>query len=404
MWKKAAEASPRYCFPSRLEEIAILESAVASNPDDPRAPYYLGNLLYDRRRHEEAIALWETSAQLDPGFATVWRNLGFAYFNIQGERRKAREAFDRAMEADPLDARILYERDQLWKRIGESPETRLEELERHPHLLNLRDDLAAERATLYNGVGRLEEALHLLQTRDFQPWEGGEGLVLDQWARTNLLLGQRSLDDGDAGKALYFFQAATTAPANLGEARHLLANESETYYWIGVAHARLNHEEEARRWWQKASRRQGDFQGMRVQTISDKTYWNALALQALGRRSESMELLRAIDRYSRELEEQEPKIDYFATSLPAMLLFEEDLALRNRTAALFLRAQSCLGLGLSEEANELLKEVLRLDSNHSAAADLLQTGLMQTNLSQRVAATGGSFHGSDACTSPALPR
>ncbi len=397
-WQTAAETSPRYCFPSRLEEIAILETAIAKNPDDARAPYYLGNLLYDRRRHDEAIALWERSAQLDPGFPTVWRNLGFAYFNVQGERQKAREAFDRAMEADPQDARILYERDQLWKRIGESPESRLEELERHPDLLSLRDDLTAELVTLYNLAGRLEEALHLLQTRHFQPWEGGEGLVLDQWARTNLLLGHRSLESGDPGKAFSFFQAATTAPANLGEARHLLANESEAYYWSGVAQSSMNSQEEATRWWLKASRRQGDFQGMRVQTVSDKTYWNALALRDLGRRSESIQLLRAIDEYSRELERQEPKIDYFATSLPAMLLFEEDFAQRNKIAALFLRAQAFLGLGLSEEAIELLKTVLALDSNHSAAADLLQSVKISAG------SAGSPLDGSDACTSPALRR
>ena len=128
--------------------------------------------------------------------------------------------------------------------------------------------------------------------------------------------------------------------------------------------------------------------------FSDKTYWNALALNALGKRSESIELLRAIDRYSRQLEQEEPKIDYFATSLPAMLLFEEDLARRNHIVALFLRAQSYLGLGLSEEAIELLKRILSLDSNHSAAADLLQS----------VTKAGCSLQGSDACTSPALPQ
>jgi tetratricopeptide (TPR) repeat protein len=55
-----------YCFPSRLEEIAILESAMRANPSDARAPYYLGNLLYDRRRHVEAIRHWEKAAKLDP--------------------------------------------------------------------------------------------------------------------------------------------------------------------------------------------------------------------------------------------------------------------------------------------------------------------------------------------------
>ena len=54
-FRHAAALPPDYCFPSRLEEIGILESAMRANPEDARAPYYLGNLLYDRRRHEEAI-------------------------------------------------------------------------------------------------------------------------------------------------------------------------------------------------------------------------------------------------------------------------------------------------------------------------------------------------------------
>ena len=34
---------------ARLEEIAVLEWAIAQDGHDPRAPYYLGCLLYDRR-------------------------------------------------------------------------------------------------------------------------------------------------------------------------------------------------------------------------------------------------------------------------------------------------------------------------------------------------------------------
>jgi lipopolysaccharide biosynthesis regulator YciM len=62
-FQAAAALPPDYCFPSRLEEIAILESAMRANPKDAKAPYYLGNLFYDRRRHEEAIKLWEKSAR-----------------------------------------------------------------------------------------------------------------------------------------------------------------------------------------------------------------------------------------------------------------------------------------------------------------------------------------------------
>jgi tetratricopeptide (TPR) repeat protein len=115
-----------------------------------------------------------------------------------------------------------------------------------------------------------------------------------------------------------------------------------------------------------------------VQPVSDMTYWSALALLRLGRETEAHELLQAIESYSRELESQTPKIDYFATSLPAMLLFEEDLARRNQIEAKFLRAQAYFGLDRMPEAAVLLNSVLKMDRNRLCAADLLQDLLQQS--------------------------
>jgi tetratricopeptide (TPR) repeat protein len=371
-YQKATKAPPQYCFPNLIEEIEILQTAIAADPADARAPYYLGNLFYDRKRHEEAIELWELSARLDSSFATVWRNLAFAYFNIRQQKDEARDAFDRAFTANPQDARVLYERDQLWKRIGESPETRLREFERHPDLVNKRDDLAVELATLYNQTGKPDQALKLLTARKFQPWEGGEGLVLGQWTRANLMMARQSLDKGDSAQSLSYIEAALAPPTNLGEARHLLANQSEIFYWAGVA-SNLADAAGARRWWEKAATARGDFREMSVQSVSEMTYWSAMALQRLGKQAEAHELLRKIESYSWELEKQTPKIDYFATSLPAMLLFEEDLALRNIVETKFLRAQALLGLDRMAEAQVLLNSVLEMDRNQSRAADLLQS-------------------------------
>jgi tetratricopeptide (TPR) repeat protein len=370
--EKAAAVSPQYCFPNRLEEIEILESAIAANPADPRAPYYLGNLLYDRRRHQEAIALWERSTCLDDRFATVWRNLAFGYFNVCEDESRAKHAFDRAFAANPKDARILYERDHLWKRTGTGPEQRLRELRRHPELLAIRDDLAVEFATLLNATDASEEALEILKTRKFQPWEGGEGLVLGQWTRANLNLGKIALARNDAATALAFFQAALSPPENLGETTHLLANQSETYYWIAVAFSAMGESDQAKIWWLKAAARRDDFQNMTVQPISDMTYWSAVALWRLDRFSEAHELFLAIEAYSRELENGTPRIDYFATSIPAMLLFREDAPQRNRIEAKFLRAQAFLGLDRNSEACALLHSVLELDLNQVRAADLLR--------------------------------
>jgi tetratricopeptide (TPR) repeat protein len=156
-FERAAREAADYCFPARLEEIAILQTAMRAKPRDARAPYYLGNLLYDRRRHAEAIRLWERSVKLDPTFPIVWRNLGIGYFNISKQPAKARAAYEKTFRAEPDSARVLFERDQLWKRLGEKPGKRLRELENHLHLVRQRDDLSAElgdRLPQLSAVGR----------------------------------------------------------------------------------------------------------------------------------------------------------------------------------------------------------------------------------------------------------
>lgn len=367
----ALNAPLDYCFPGRLEELLLLESMTAQHPESGALFYLLGNLLYSFRRHEEAIAAWEEAAKLSPDLATVWRNLGIAYFNVRGEKDASLVAFERAFNANPNDGRVLYERDHLWKRVSEPPQHRLTELLRYPLLINMRDDLSVEVATLRNQMGQPSQALDLLLHRKFQPWEGGEGLVVGQYVRARLLLGRRALDKGDAATAEAEFHAALNVPENLGEAKHLLANQNNIYYWLGLACKRLGKEEQARAWWERAASQKGDFQRMSVQSISDMTYWSALAHQSLGEDAEAKSIFSSIYEYSIKLEATRPEIDYFATSLPAMLLLNEDLAQRNLIQARFLRAQALLGLGRTSEAEALLLEVLEMDINHSGAADLL---------------------------------
>lgn len=374
-WKQAAAADPTYVFPSRLAEMVLLETAIGENPADARALYYLGNLLYDRRRHQEAIAMWERAARLDPRFATTWRNLGFAYFNVAHDGERAQQAFARARELAPDDARILYEQDQLLKRIGVSLAERLATLTANQSLVERRDDLSVELASLLNSTGEPERALALLLSRNFGPWEGGEGQVLGQYIRANVLLAQRELGRGRADKAVKRLEAAENPPANLSEAKHLLLNVSMIDYWLGEALSACGKHERAIQRWERAAAQKGDFQQMQVQFISETTYWSALSLRRLGREDEASELLRAIDDHASEFEQQTPRIDYFATSLPAMLLFDENLKGRQDITARFLHAQAQLGLGHVQEARLLVEEVLAKDHGHTGAIDLLASTL-----------------------------
>ncbi|HXC99759.1 MAG TPA: DUF5107 domain-containing protein [Verrucomicrobiae bacterium] len=370
-YKRAAAVAPDYCFPARLEEILILESAMRANPADSRALYYLGNLFYDRRRHIEAIKLWERSAKLNGQFAIVWRNLGIGYFNILKRPARARSAYDRAFKVNPGDARLLYERDQLWKRLGDKPKKRLRELKKHADVVQRRDDLSVELCALFNQTGQHDKALQLIAGRRFQPWEGGEGGPLGQHVRAQLALGRIALAKRDFAGARACFEQALTSPVNLSEAKHLLANQSDVHFWLGCANAGLGDAKSARHHWLNAAAFKGDFQEMKVRAFSEMTYYSARALEKLGQRAKAGKLLRDLLAYAWKLQKAEAGIDYFATSLPAMLLFDDDLQFRQETTALFLKAQAQFGLGKKTTAGSLLRKVLQRNPNQALAADLL---------------------------------
>ena len=370
-FQRAATLSPDYCFPSRLEEIPILESAMRANPRDAKAPCYLGNLFYDRRRHEEAIRLWELSARLDPHYSVVWRNLAIGYYNIRNNPARSRAAYDRALRVNPGDARLLYERDQLWKRLGEKPERRLRQLVKRLDLVRQRDDLTVELCALYNQTGRPAKALAMVGSRHFQPWEGGEGGPIGQHVRSHLVLGRQALSQGKPAAAREHFEAALPTPLNLGEARHLLVNQSDIHFWLGCALAAQGEESAARERWLAAANFAGDFQEMSVRTYSEMTYYSARSWDRLGRRTKAQKLFQELLVYAQLLEKAKARIDYFATSLPTMLLFDDDLQFRQQTTAMFLQAQARLGLGQAASARTLLRRILQRDPNHALAADLL---------------------------------
>jgi tetratricopeptide (TPR) repeat protein len=381
--EKAAAAESDYCFPFRLEDLIVLEWAVNISPQDARSPYYLGNLLYSYRRHDEAIGRWEQSVQLDPNNPVAWRNLGIAYFNVKHNESVARDAYKKAFMLAPGDARLCYERDQLAKRLGDRLSSRIDELERFRHLVDMRDDLSLELCSLYNQTNRPTKAREILDKRVFQPWEGGEGQALRQHVVSCLKLGKKFLKLGEPSVALTWFDSALAAPDNIGEASHPLANRSEIYYWIGVAYEASGKRLEAEKNWSAAASFTGDFQQMEVKAYSEHTYYQALSLKKLDRENEAKTLLNDMLVYSKDLAKSEAKIDYFATSLPTMLLFEDDITNTQQQTAKLISAYAYCGLEDYSTAAELLDEILTANPANELASDLKETIGSTRNVEQQ---------------------
>ena len=367
--KEAGARSRAYCFPNALEDIAVLRFAMAENPSDASAPYLLGNLFYDRRRYAEARELWERSVELDPSYPTAWRNLALVYFNKDHEPQKALEALEHAYALNPLDARVLLELDQLHRRAGWDPARRFAYLHAHKDVVFVRDDLTTEYATLLNLLDRPQEAYDLIMGRRFHPWEGGEGRVTTQYALSLHQLARRDLAAGRYDAAEAKLRAALVFPHNLGEGKLIGAKDNDLYYDLGCALEAQGRMEEARACWEKATLGETVPAGAMYYNDqpADLILYQGLALRKLGREDEAKARFHKLLDYGETHIFDEMRIDYFAVSLPDLLIFDDDLNARNRAHCNHLIALGSYGLGDRARAEAAYREVLALDPTHMGA-------------------------------------
>jgi tetratricopeptide (TPR) repeat protein len=353
-----------WCFPSHTEDDALARLR-DRRPEDPVLAALAGHRLYAAGRHEEAITAWE--AAVATGDPVVLRNLGVAAYNVHGDAERAAHWYERARAAAPDDARLLYEADQLDARRGVDPAKRLAALEDRRDLVARRDDLTVQLAELLTAAARAGDAAELLAARAFQPWEGGEGRVLAAWEDAHLALARAALAAEDPHRAVRYAEAALAAPPNLGEARHPLANLADLHLLLGDALAAAGNPIAARRAWEQAAAQQGDFQTMQVQAHSEHTAAAVTALRRVGRTDAAQALRNDLARHIEEHARIHARIDYFATSLPTMLLFTADLQAAHDTRVLVLRAQLALLDGDADRSAALADTVLEHDPLNRAA-------------------------------------
>jgi tetratricopeptide (TPR) repeat protein len=365
-YRLGAKLGPDRVFPSRLEEEIVLRDVLARNPADARARYYLGNLLYDKKRCSEATRLWEECRDQSPSFPTARRNLAIAYFNKEARPDEALRELQAAFDLDQSDARVLLELDQLKKKLGVQPGSRLAYLEAHKNAVEARDDLTAERVLLLNTEGRHSEALELCLGRRFHPWEGGEGLITRQYAEALVGLALEVQRAGRPAEAAELLRRALSFPENLGEGKLFGSRDNDIQYFLGRAEAAAGRKTEARFAYGLAA------EGSSVPTSfmyyndqpPEKIFYQGLALRALGDEDKALGRFHALVDYGERHYRDEPRIDFFAVSLPDFLIFDEDLGRRSRVYCDFLVGLGSLGLGDFREALRRWERALREDPSH----------------------------------------
>ncbi len=368
-FRVASKMSPDYCFPNKLEELLALQKAVEVNAADAKAWYYMGNFWYGSRQHSDAAQCWERSREIDDSFPTVHRNLALAYYNKQNNPKAAQASLEKAFELDPTDARVLMELDQLYKKLGVSAVDRLSLLEKHPDEVDFRDDLYLEKATLYNLTGKQHIALELIMERQFHPWEGGEGKVTGQYLFSHIELAKKAINKENYQEAVDHLIRCFDYPSNLGEGKLFGAQENDVNYWLGCAYEGLGEQEKATEAWEAAAVGLSEPGAAMYYNDQqpDKIFYQGLALRKLGKEPEARSRFNKLLKYGEKQLFVPFKMDYFAVSLPDLLIFEEDLQKRHEQHCHYLMALGHLGLENKSKAKAEFEKVLFDDLYHIGA-------------------------------------
>lgn len=370
--EKGASANPDYCFPNAVEDVVSLRNAITQNPADGKAFYYLGLFLYAGRLHREAIELWEKALDLMPDYAPLWRSLALGYYNVTDDKKKASEFMEKAFSLDSSSPRLLMELDQLRKKMGVSAEDRLAYLDSHADLVAKRDDLVLERGTLLNILGHYDEARRLFSHHKFHPWEGGEGKVSLQYQYCRAEKAKEEIMNNRLDSAEKLLEECLEFPDNLGEGKLYGAQDNDFDYLLGCIASAKGEENKAVMLWERAT--EGPSEPVPALYYNDarpdKIFYQGMALRALGHEDMARGRFNRLITFGEKHIFDKFKMDYFAVSLPDLLIWDEDMNIRNEIHCRYMIALGAYGLGDKKRAEREIEKVRELDATHQGVLAL----------------------------------
>ena len=352
--EKAEKADMGYCFPSNVEDIAVLEFAIENGKNAANANYYLGCLFYDRFRYDEAAGCFENCVCINPCHGRAWRNLSLYLFDKKHNGKKALYCMENALKYRPEDPRLLLEYEQLLKNTNASIEERLAVYDKYPELLKARDDCYLDKLTLLSQQGKYEEAINMAAVKHFHIYEGGEGKLTKQHAWMHVLYGNLLAKNVDTAKAEQIYMNGINMPKSYGEAKTFFNQEAHIYYYLSKLYSgdkRIKALEKAAEY--KAA-------------VSEISLFRALALKELGKADEASKVLDEMLAAAQNLIDNKDMRTYYGVGSPSPMPFELDIEKHNLLTGYALKAFALYGEEKYSDAEICIRKAEKLDSGDFA--------------------------------------
>ena len=186
-------------------------------------------------------------------------------------------------------------------------------------------------------------------------------------------LAKVAIKQEDYSKAIRLLNECLEYPHNLGEGKLHGAQENDFYYWLGCAHEGMGLQQQAVNYWELA--KNGNSEPVAAIFYNDqkpdKIFYQGLSLMKLNKANEAKIIFDKLISYGEHHQSDNIKLDYFAVSLPDLLIWEDDLNLRNVIHCKYMMSLGYYGLGETDKSMDLLNNIRTLDLNHQGVQSLI---------------------------------
>ena len=238
-------------FPHRVADALALSEVLAHNPHDQHALLLLGDFLFARGRYDDAAAKWRGAAARGLQSAELQRDLGIWAWRVKGDRELAASYFEKAIQMAPQQYRLYPQLDEIYAELGDSAR-RAKLYAAAPAAVLERDVVRVRQASFLTEQRQFDEALAVLNSHPFKPWEGGQ-IAREVYVMANLQQGRQEMSEKEYAKAEQSFRRALEYPANLAVGKPSHPHDEEAQYWLGEALNAQGKTDAARAAWQSAA-------------------------------------------------------------------------------------------------------------------------------------------------------
>ena len=303
-FKSASARSTDYVFPYRIETVKVLKKALEYNPDDGKAFYYLGNILYDKQP-DEAIICWENAVRVDPGLAIAHRNLGWSYYNHQNNGIKAIAAYEKAVSLNSEDPMYYNELDALYEMNNAGIEKRLSLFEGRNETVKKRDDSFLRQITVLTVAGYPEKAVEYLAGKNFSYVEGSSS-VMEAILDAHLTLGKKYYSEKKFKEALEQFTLAAKVPEEEGGSDRSVNRSLQINYYLGIAYEALGQKAKAKNYFTLSA-------GQVINSSSYLLYYKGMSSLKLGKKEQASAIFNSlVEDGEKQVQKRSTGIDVFA--------------------------------------------------------------------------------------------